>query len=304
MSARPVIPLTLIIPVYGRQDGLDRALASLVDQDAAFSKVIVVDDASPTPVTISAAMRSALNIDLLRQKENSGPAAARNAGLRAAATEWVSFLDSDDRLLPGTLGARWRLLEESQARDPDDKTIFGCSWIDVDAAGAFSLLRHPRPSTGSRDFASGCWFSPGSCILIHLAAALEAAGYQDERLRRLEDFDWFLNLGLNGFQFRPQPVVGVQIERRRMQNPETLLKNAAIIREKWKAVPLDPGIARRREAYLDLEIAAAYRYAGHMLKAARWLARSFLKVPRRTLQLSPAWDIETVRRPHGTPTSA
>ncbi|MGV4793003.1 glycosyltransferase [Rhizobium sp. F40D2] len=101
------IPLTFIIPTYGRQDKLVRAITSILSQDWQPEEIIVVDDASPQPLTLPAAFAETGRVRIIRQSENRGPAACRNVGMLAARTDWVSFLDSDDWLLPGTLQLRW-----------------------------------------------------------------------------------------------------------------------------------------------------------------------------------------------------
>ena len=48
-------------------------------------------------------------------QQNRGVSAARNAGLQAAASEWLTFLDADDVLLPDALGHLLALARDSQA---------------------------------------------------------------------------------------------------------------------------------------------------------------------------------------------
>ncbi|MCC7251909.1 glycosyltransferase, partial [Hyphomicrobium sp.] len=50
MTAKPQIPLTIIIPVFARPDKLARAVASIAMQDVSPAEVIVVDDGSDPPI--------------------------------------------------------------------------------------------------------------------------------------------------------------------------------------------------------------------------------------------------------------
>ena len=181
MPQRPLeMPFTLIIPVHGRTDVLIRALLSVVQQQIHPQEVIIVDDGSPEPTEIPRCISDRLRIRVIRHEQNLGPAAARNSGMRAAKTDWMTFLDSDDFLLPGTLRERWRMIEAEQATHPSGETIYGCGWIDVDPAGTLIAARRPRPSDNADDFASACWFAPGSCVFLNGAHATRLAGFQDE----------------------------------------------------------------------------------------------------------------------------
>lgn len=298
-DARPspaigTIPLSLIVPVHGRQHKLERALASVARQSVPPSEVVVVDDGSSPPVSVPYPLREKLDIRLIRHSLNKGAAAARNTGMRAAVNDWVTFLDSDDFLLDESLAVRWKAAAVGGGGRPsDDKVVHGCGWIDVDEMERSLLLRRPRGADSPLEFASGCWFSPGSCVIMNAKAALEVTP-QDENLARFEDLDWFLALSLAGFSLEAAGAPCVAIERARRQDPQRVMGAIAAIRDKWRGRSSDQRLLRRLDAYLDLELAAARYFAGLRLGALGALARSFARAPRLSLHLSPGWTTERV----------
>lgn len=290
------LPLSLIIPVYGRPQLLEQALGSLVEQSIPPAEVIVVDDGSPEPTRVSAPLGDQLNLRIIRHEVNLGAAAARNTGMRMAEMDWISFLDSDDILLPDSLPERWSLVQQDQRKHADPTLIYGCGWIDRGEDGNVHRIRWPRPSRGTLDFASGCWFSPGSCVILNRNAALAAAGEQDVTLRRFEDYDWYLSLARQGWSLVSLPICGVVIDRHRSQVPAAVEKTAQSLISKWQRLLTEPAFLDRICAYMALEVAAAHYFRGSRLAGALHLARSIAAVPRLSLHLSPAWDIETVTR--------
>lgn len=282
------VPLTIIVPAFRRQDLTLRALESIAAQNLQPTETIVVDDGSPSPLEIEPALRARLRLRLIRHAVNRGAAAARNTGMKAATTAWISFLDSDDWLLAGSIKMRWALLGQQLTEPRGRKTIFGCGWIDFAEPAQPLGARWPGPGAEAAAFASGCWFSPGSCVILNRDAALEAAGGQDETLRRFEDFDWFLSLALKGFQLEILPVAAVAISRRRDQDPQAIALAASTVRRKWKG-HLGAPLYRRLDAYMHLEAAAARYHMGHPISATRALLASLAATPRSSLQLSPAW---------------
>lgn len=99
---------TAIIPYYQREPGiLRRALMSVFAQSHTDFDIIVVDDASPSPVEPEL---EAFTLDerariVLIKQPNGGPGAARNTGLDhvPSDTGYVAFLDSDDEWAPDHL---------------------------------------------------------------------------------------------------------------------------------------------------------------------------------------------------------
>ncbi|MCA1845465.1 MAG: glycosyltransferase, partial [Actinobacteria bacterium] len=105
------LELTVIVPVFNRNESLRRAIASIIAQSQNVSVIIVDDGSSPEFAAVAdevAAMSGGL-VHVIHQP-NRGPAAARNAGLRRATSRFVMFLDSDDELAEGALSSVGRHL--------------------------------------------------------------------------------------------------------------------------------------------------------------------------------------------------
>ncbi len=94
--------ISVIIPVYNAAAYLPQCLESVLGQDYPDLEVILIDDGSTDgsgALCDSFAGRDS-RVQVIHQ-QNSGGAAAKNAGLRVASGQYLSFVDSDDYLEPG-----------------------------------------------------------------------------------------------------------------------------------------------------------------------------------------------------------
>jgi histidinol-phosphate phosphatase family protein len=163
----PARHVDVVIPTAGRSS-LAGLLAALEPGRGELGRVIVVEDG-----------------------EGGGPAAARNAGWRAADAEWVAFLDDD--VLPGRDWAR-RLRAD-------------LAGLAAGVAASQGRLRVPlpsdrRPTDWERNVAGlegAAWISADFAVRRE---ALEAVGGFDERFRVAyrEDTDLALRLLRGGWQ--------------------------------------------------------------------------------------------------------
>jgi histidinol-phosphate phosphatase family protein len=183
----------VVIPTLGRpclQDCLD-ALAEA--HGPLPQQVVLADDRrdtpDPLPVTVPAVLADRTVTVTL---EGRGPAAARNAGWRAAEpAEWVAFLDDDVRV-----GPCWRAeLVTDLARQP--ARVAG-----VQGAITVPLPAGRRPTDwerGSAGLAEARWITAD---MAYRRRALLAAGGFDERFPRAfrEDADIALRLLDQGWQ--------------------------------------------------------------------------------------------------------
>ena len=159
--------------------------------------VLVVDDASPTPVTASGAL-------VIRRRTNGGPGAARMTGLEAVTTPFVAFVDADVELDDG-----W--LEPLLAHFSDQRVALVAPRVRS-AAGAGRLaayeslrspldLGHEAARVSPRTRVS---YVPAAVIVARVDAVRDAGGF-DPALRTGEDVDLVWKLVAAGHRVRYEP---------------------------------------------------------------------------------------------------
>ncbi len=95
--------ISIIIPVYNVRNYLSRCLDSVISQTYKNLEIILVNDGSTDDSLEICSNYTAKDSRIkIIDKEKGGVAAARNAGIKAASGEWISFVDSDDYIDPDT----------------------------------------------------------------------------------------------------------------------------------------------------------------------------------------------------------
>lgn len=94
--------VSLIIPVYNEAPFLKRCLDSVVNQTDKSAQVIIVDDGSTDGSAEICDKYKKCGFEVYHKK-NGGVSSARNFGMKKAKGEYITFLDSDDVLLPNAI---------------------------------------------------------------------------------------------------------------------------------------------------------------------------------------------------------
>jgi CDP-glycerol glycerophosphotransferase len=97
--------ISVVIPVHGVEDYLDRCLDSVLCDVRTSLEVIAVDDASPDRCGAILAARDDPRLRVLTTPAAGGPGPARDLGAKEATGEYVWFVDGDDELAEGALAA-------------------------------------------------------------------------------------------------------------------------------------------------------------------------------------------------------
>ena len=91
------ILISVIVPIYNVEAYLNRCVESIVNQTYQKLEIILVDDGSPDNCPrMCDGWASKDNRIKVIHKGNGGLSDARNAGLKIATGEYISFVDSDD----------------------------------------------------------------------------------------------------------------------------------------------------------------------------------------------------------------
>ncbi|CAM3634857.1 glycosyltransferase family 2 protein [Isoptericola cucumis] len=113
------VRVSVVIPTYCSGPRLDEALASVDAQTlpAERIEVLLVDDGSPdgTPERVTELARSRPLTRAILLEHSGWPSRPRNAGLEAAAGDYVVFMDHDDELYPGGLEAAVAMADRTGA---------------------------------------------------------------------------------------------------------------------------------------------------------------------------------------------
>lgn len=126
---RPLV--SVIVPTYRRDTHLKKALLSLVEQTYSPIEIIVVDDNAEGAWNkkVEGVVRSfdtniRVPIVYIQNDTNSGSAETRNVGIRAAAGEYITFLDDDDLYLP-------KKIEKQISHMVDEGSDFSITDLDL-----------------------------------------------------------------------------------------------------------------------------------------------------------------------------
>lgn len=186
--------VTVVVPVYNKQAHVARALASVLAQSAPDFKLVVVCDPSTDGSEREVARFTDPRIQVLhRGQPGPGGYAARNLGVRAAATDWVAFLDADDSWMPDHL-ARLRGLMAQHPGVP----MLSAGWLlqdDSQHLDTFSSLRQRQGDQvlSAAEFlhwearaARPVWTG---VVCLRKTLLVDAGGFPEDNIARSGDLD-------------------------------------------------------------------------------------------------------------------
>jgi GT2 family glycosyltransferase len=200
---------SVVVPTYNRRQSLARTLPPLFSQSFPtdrYEVVVVVDGSTDGTSAFLSVLHPQCGLRVVEQ-ENSGLAAARNAGVRAARGDLIIFIDDDIDCVPALVAAH--VSAHGGERDcvglgptlvaPDARRPLVSDQEEAWRRQSVDGLNEHRQPRWPVDF----WVGHNTSIA---RAVFVAHGGYDESFRKFEEYELGFRLRKSGVQFRWQPA--------------------------------------------------------------------------------------------------
>lgn len=259
--------VSIIIPAYNAELYIEKAINSILIQSHQNFEIIVVNDGSTDSTETIVKQYFDTRIQLISQP-NGGMSNARNAGLRVAIGDFISFLDSDDYWLPEKLEKQVSLLQDNpglgfcstqtRVETPDGEFVNDWLCPVINISTLHTIMSESASIAGS-----------ASSVLARKEVQLKA-GFFDESLTGLEDTDmWIRFSAISNYCCIPETLTVI------LKRPNSVSRSLSNMRNSGLEV------LQKNRHLLDKKSQKNFwhsAYASMLCDYAKWEARSGLKI--------------------------
>lgn len=207
--------VSIIVPTYNYEKYICDAVDSILNQTFKDFEIIVVDDGS-TDDTYKVLEKYDDRIVYLYQ-ENSGPASARNLGIKKSKGKYICFLDADDMFLPNKLEKQVALMEKERKIG-----LIYSNYLCIDERNS-RILKHYRCKKFSdhrvafNNLLTYNYINT-STVMIR-KACIGKVGLFNEKYSYLEDYDLWVRIGKDyGIDCIHNPLVKTRSHKNNLRN--------------------------------------------------------------------------------------
>ena len=218
MSSRN-IEVSVIMACHNSAAYLDEAISSVLGQTLGDLELILIDDcSSDNTLEIAERYRSMDDrVSILSLPVNSGPAIARNAGIRAAKADWIGILDSDDVSMPSRFEEQLRLTNSDKRL-----VLLAGNSVSIDKLGrTIKEHRYPVDHTGLIKRLYALQAFPSHSSMLYRKVSVTRSASFNSRYTRSQDYDLWLRLSEVGkFASVDLPLVKIRKHEMNISNSD------------------------------------------------------------------------------------
>jgi len=292
--------VSIVIPTHNRACLITEAVQSTIDQPFTDFELIIVDDGSTDNTKDVVSSFRDPRINYIFQK-NQGVCKARNTGINASSGEYITFLDSDDKLLRNALVKGVEILDEF----PTVALCYGQHYFMYESGQMSGLKKPPNRPPGilqgikeiSNFLVCGNYISPSSTV-VRKSSVIKVGSFDFTFFAGSEDFDLWVRLAKNSaIAYIAEPFCIIRISTisitasRKLDEIE--LSHKRIIQGIYNDTELGISLlCPQSKSYFHMYLQLAYLYheKGKMKMAMKCLFKA-LKVYPKALrgQLALTW---------------
>ena len=183
---------SIITPSYNYAKYVRECVESVKAQEGVTFEHIVFD-AGSTDGTLDI-LREYPHLDVTVEPDR-GMSDAINKGFRKAKGQWVMWLNSDDRLLPGALKAVAAFAE----KHPEADVVYG-AWNFVNADGKFLRAMKALPFSVNMIIEHGCYIA-STALFLRRSTTIDEGFLLNVNFRYVMDGEYYARLGRAGKKF-------------------------------------------------------------------------------------------------------
>jgi glycosyltransferase involved in cell wall biosynthesis len=291
--------ITIGLTSYFAEDTIGNAIDSALQQDWPNFEIVVVDDGS-TDSSVEVIEQKCCKdsrVRLVKHEKNTGFAGALNTVIAEARGEFIAIFDDDDESLPQRIKEQYSRIVEYEASTGEK--LIAC-WASFCKKYPNGYAFH-SPAIGSQqkipigqdivkyhlylDRDADVFYGGGtpSCALMARRSTFLAVGPYDINLRRNEDSDFAIRLGLLGGHFigTTQELVVQSASDGKDKKPEVARQSDHNFIAKYKDILQSHGRYQYAAQWVDVRY---YHYSGNSVQACFQIAKMALRHPVLTLR--------------------
>lgn len=223
--------ISVIIPTYKRNDTLERAIKSVINQTYDNLEIIIVDDNANFPEIRNNNKEiikkfKDYNIKFIENEKNLGGGLSRNVGIKCSNAKYVAFLDDDDEYLPNKIEEQYNLLKS--IKDPNVAMIY-CYAKMINIDGSSYYLKKDFEGNQLLENTKSC-IAATSWWLCSKEKLLDVGGF--ENISSRQDASLLMKLFVKGYTAYRVPQILLNYYWHDSQNGISKIDKKTIIAEK------------------------------------------------------------------------
>lgn len=243
--------VSVIIPAYNRENTIERAVMSVLNQTYKDLELIVVDDCSKdNTVEVLKSIKDD-RLKIIELEKNSGACVARNVGIENAQGDYIAFQDSDDEWLLDKLEKQMAIFEKEKV------DLVFCAFNRFGLGEDLTYPKLPEGIVERKVLLEDSRISTQT--LIGKKECFENIKF-DPEMPRLQDYDITIRLSKKyRIYFVNQPLVNMYVQNDSIsKNNDKLLKAESMILSKYK----DDAEKYEDFKYHNVRVLAIYKRIG------------------------------------------